>query len=200
MIDDFEDGHTTWDGGESFLNLFKGTKGKEALIYYGILDSEGHPFFNAIIDENGVKPAAIIGAITDNNGNLSSSIGISADQIILDGNVTLTNTLTAVEANVKNAVIGDLRLTYGLDIDTTGNSTNGGGEISLSNTTGVKVDFLETTGIDGGYVYIGKPNTTDHFGIYTAHVPNSGNSSSGVGYTGVINGARYVNGICVGTA
>lgn len=100
MIDEFEEGHTTWNAGDSFLNLFKGSSGREALVYYGLIDSNGHPFFNVLIDENGVKPAAIIGAI---NGD-SSQIGISANKIIIDGNTTLTEKLIAVDAAFSGRV------------------------------------------------------------------------------------------------
>lgn len=102
------------------LDLFK-SAGKEVLIHYGVCDSEGHPYFNVLVDENGVKPAAIIGSITDNNGKLISSIGISADQITIDGNTTLTGKLTALDADIAsinvpdtatiaNAVINDGRI------------------------------------------------------------------------------------------
>lgn len=107
LIDQFEAGHTTQDDGNSFLNLFKGQNGKAALQYYGLVDSDGHPFFNVLIDENGVKPAAIIAAITDNNGNLTSQIGISADNIQLDGNVTLTGKLNAIQADISNINVPD---------------------------------------------------------------------------------------------
>lgn len=189
LISQFDQGNTHIRTDQEMLDLFKGEMGKALLVQYGICDANGNPYFNVLVDQNGVKPATIIAAI---NGS-SSQIGISADKISIDGNTTLTGKLTAVEA-----ILDHLRLTYGLDIDTTGNSTSGGGEISISNNTGVQVSFLETTGIDGGYVYIGKPSTSDNFGIYTSHTPNGGNTTSGVGYTGVINGARYVNGICVG--
>lgn len=102
----FDDGNTHVRTDQELLDLFK-SAGKEVLVYYGVCDSEGHPFFSALIDEDGVKPAAIIGAITDNNGNLSSSIGISADQIILDGNTTLTGKLTALDADIANINIPD---------------------------------------------------------------------------------------------
>lgn len=47
-----------------------------------------------------VKPAAIIAAITDNNGTLTSQIGLSADKIILDG-TTLASKLSAQDAEIS---------------------------------------------------------------------------------------------------
>lgn len=191
LIAQFDQGNTHIRTDAEMLDLFKGEMGKALLVHYGICDANGHPYFNVLVDENGVKPAAIVASIN----NSSSQIGISANKITIDGNTTLTGKLSALDA-----VITHLKLTYGLDIETTGNSTQNGGEISISNSTGIQVGFLETTGIDGGYVYIGKPSASDNFGVYTSHTPNGGNTTSGVGYTGVINGARYVNGICVGAA
>lgn len=118
QIENFDDGNTHIRTDEELLDLFK-SAGKEVLIHYGVCDSEGHPYFNVLVDENGVKPAAIIGSITDNNGKLISSIGISADQITIDGNTTLTGKLTALDADIaninvpdtatiKNAVISDI--------------------------------------------------------------------------------------------
>lgn len=101
QIENLDDGNTHVRTDEEMMDLFK-QAGKEVLVYYGVCDENGHPFFNTIIDENGVKPAAIIGAITDNNGKLNSSIGISADQVILDGDVTLTQGLTAMNGEITN--------------------------------------------------------------------------------------------------
>lgn len=59
----------------------------------------------ALLDENNeliIKPASIIAAITKSNGRLKSSITISADQVYLDGDVTVTNKLTALNADVSN--------------------------------------------------------------------------------------------------
>lgn len=106
QIENLDDGNTHERTDEEMMDLFK-QAGKEVLVYYGVCDENGHPFFNTIIDENGVKPAAIIGAITDNNGKLNSSIGISADQIILNGNTTLTGTLTALNGRIDNIVVPD---------------------------------------------------------------------------------------------
>lgn len=60
-------------------------------------------------------------------------------------------------------------------------------QVSISNTKGVEI-----TGSDG-YLFIG-----ENGGSFRVSV--SGSSSSGTGYTGTINGARFVNGICVGQA
>lgn len=58
----------------------------------------------------------------------------------------------------------------------------------------------ENTGNETGFVRVG--NARGVFGIYTSHSapanPEPYTSGSGVGYTGVINGARFVNGICIG--
>lgn len=71
-----------------------------------------------------VKPAAIIAAIKDNNGLLESSIGISADKIVLDGTTfaeeIITKGLTAGKLTATLAEIDNLVVTGTFKTGTTG--------------------------------------------------------------------------------
>lgn len=58
-----------------------------------------------LFDENDnliINPASIIAAIVDNDGKLTSEIAISANQVILDGDVTLTQGLTSMRGEITN--------------------------------------------------------------------------------------------------
>jgi hypothetical protein len=199
---------------EEMMDLFK-QAGKEVLVYYGVCDENGHPFFNTIIDENGVKPAAIIGAITDNNGKLNSSIGISADQITLDGQV-LADAITAKSVQAANAAVSNLNVNNGIEfsnqrleitssvdspvaeiyMDVSGNSDRGNITAKLSNDEGLQLNCTESSTSETGSFNVGKYGNRK-FAIFTS--AGTGNQSqSGYGYTGVINGAKFINGICVG--
>jgi hypothetical protein len=55
------------------------------------------------LDENNeliINPASIIAAITKSNGRLTSKISISADKVYLDGDVTVTDKITAMNADI----------------------------------------------------------------------------------------------------
>ena len=57
----------------------------------------------ALLDENNeliINPASIIAAITKSNGRLTSKISISADKVYLDGDVTVTDKITAMNADI----------------------------------------------------------------------------------------------------
>ena len=59
----------------------------------------------ALLDENDqliINPASIIAAIVDKDGKLTSEIVVSADQVILQGDVTLTDGLTAMNGEITN--------------------------------------------------------------------------------------------------
>lgn len=104
--------------GENGQEIMKGV-----LFRMGLTDEEGTPYFDATIQhkidgydnristleilpgqmsllverrngQNVIKAANIISAITDENGNLVSSVNVSADQILLDGDVSISNTLS----------------------------------------------------------------------------------------------------------
>lgn len=85
--------------------------GIRANYYQDGTDSEGNPIYKPVYDG-----ASIIASI---NSNGDSSVGISANKITLDGNVTLTRKLTGLDADIarinvpdtatiKNAVISDI--------------------------------------------------------------------------------------------
>jgi hypothetical protein len=214
QIENLDDGNTHVRTDEEMMDLFK-QAGKEVLVYYGVCDENGHPFFNTIIDENGVKPAAIIGAITDNNGKLNSSIGISADQITLDGQV-LADAITAKSVQAANAAVSNLNVNNGIEfsnqrleitssvdspvaeiyMDVSGNSDRGNITAKLSNDEGLELNCAESSTGETGSFNVGKYGNRK-FAIFTS--AGTGNQSqSGYGYTGVINGAKFINGICVG--
>ena len=57
----------------------------------------------ALVDENNeliINQASIIAAITKSNGRLTSKISISADKVYLDGDVTVTDKITAMDADI----------------------------------------------------------------------------------------------------
>lgn len=57
-----------------------------------------------------IPPASIIAAIVDKNGNLTSEIGIQADQVMIGGDVTLTGGLTLGRGlNALGGYISDLQ-------------------------------------------------------------------------------------------
>lgn len=62
---------------------------------------------------NVVKPAAIIAAITDSKGILTSQVGISADRIVLEGE-TLTTELGGIHAAIQRIDAGNIS-TEGLE-------------------------------------------------------------------------------------
>lgn len=214
QIENLDDGNTHVRTDEEMMDLFK-QAGKEVLVYYGVCDENGHPFFNTIIDENGVKPAAIIGAITNNNGKLNSSIGISADQITLDGQV-LADAITAKTVQAANAAVSNLNVNNGIEfsnqrleitssvdspvaeiyMDVSGNSDRGNITAKLSNDEGLQLNCTESSNGEIGSFNVGKYGNRN-FAIFTSTGTNS-QSQSGYGYTGVINGAKFINGICVG--
>lgn len=214
QIENLDDGNTHVRTDEEMMDLFK-QAGKEVLVYYGVCDENGHPFFNTIIDENGVKPAAIIGAITDNNGKLNSNIGISADQITLDGQV-LAEAITAKSVQAANAAVSNLNVNNGIEfsnqkleitssvdspiaeiyMDVSGNSDRGNITVKLSNDEGLQLNCEESSTGEIGSFNVGKSGNRK-FAIFTS-TGTDVQRQSGYGYTGVINGAKFINGICVG--
>ena len=85
--------------------------GIRANYYQDGTDNNGNPIYKPVYDG-----ASIIASI---NSNGDSSVGISANKITLDGNVTLTHKLTGLDADIarinvpdtatiKNAVISDI--------------------------------------------------------------------------------------------
>lgn len=123
----------------------------------------------------------ITSALTDNNGKIislinqdSSGVQIAGKNIILDGNVTVTNAFTVSQANIANgaigtAQIGDAAITNAkiADLDVskiTGNVTN----FIQSYWNGV----FESTMIDNTGVSINGGDTTTKFDTSGAHYSN----------------------------
>ena len=166
-------------------------------------DENGNPIYN---------PAALILAI---NNKGQSVAGINADNVIINGDTTVTSRLSALDLaiagkasaaelealtakiNTLNVIdsttigIGDFFKVYadgqagGISID-----TNGGqypDEIDISNNGGLSIVG------ESEYFKVGTQNGA--FNVVT-----SDGSQQGVGFTGTINGIKFINGICVGTA
>ena len=157
----------------------------------------------------------IIASITYENGDLKtlkSQIKISADNVILDGDTTILGYLNAnyakidqietshISASGDSLIIGSGGGYSEIYFDVSGNSDHNNTTISISNDTGLMIQCDENTGNETGFIRIG--NAGGKFGIYTSHSAPANSASyasgSGVGFTGVINGARFVNGICIG--
>ena len=111
--------------------------------------------------ENGqdvVKPASIIAAITDNNGVLNSSIGLSADSIVLDGQTFATaidtKILNAVNANFGSLTSGNG--TFRGNVEATSFKVMDGNDPSIVFTTmsdtyrGTGYENLDASGIANG--------------------------------------------------
>ena len=80
--------------------------------------------------------------------------------------------------------------------DVSGNSSSNNVGVSISNDRGLEIMCDENTSGETGWIRIG--NTNGEFGIYTNHQSGNNQAQSGIGYTGVIQGAKFINGICVG--
>ena len=168
------------------------------------VDSEVSSATAGLMAENDFTSAAVIAKVNNNTSNVK----INADQINIDAshqldltsqNITINTSGLSIDASQVNFSPnsslngGPVSITstttsngYVGEISMDSNGTTGhDNQVSISNTRGVEI-----TGSDG-YLFIG-----ENGGSFRVSV--SGSFSSGTGYTGTINGARFINGICVG--
>lgn len=115
------------------------------------------------------------------------------------GRIDINQGTVAIESHQRNET-GGFGEVY---IDCSGNSRYNNNTAWVSNSQGVGVEVEESgTGTIGSFIVGSLPNGSDSTGdfqITTSRKVGSGNIVSGTGYTGTINGARFINGICVGT-
>ena len=153
--------------------------------------------------DNDFTSAAVIAKVNEYGG----SVKISADKIDLDGYVKASDIdADVIKANVLQALkmeVGNGTLTIGnnggyneIYFDVSGNSSSNNVGVSISNDRGLEIMCDENTSGETGWIRIG--NTNGEFGIYTNHQSGNNQAQSGIGYTGVIQGAKFINGICVG--
>lgn len=152
---------------------------------------------------NDFTAAAIVAKVNE----AGSSIKINADKINLQGHVWAddidTNAIKTSVLNALNMNIGGGTLTIGgndgyseVYFDVSGNSSSNNVGVSISNDRGLEIMCDENTSGETGWIRIG--NTSGQFGIYSNHQSGYNQAQSGIGYNGVINGAKFINGICVG--
>lgn len=187
------------------FDALPGTVGMVANFF----NSDGTPKYNG---------AQIIASINDDG---VSSVGINADKITISGDTNLTSKLTALDIAVagslsastlsaeKYITLDNQRLSINADtshqigeieIVESGNSDHGCVYTKLSNEEGLNLLCAENTSGITGSVVIGRYGVNKDFGISVSRQVGSATPQSGVGYTGPINGANYINGICVGIA
>ena len=157
----------------------------------------------SLMAANDFTSAAVIAKVNEYGG----SVKISADKIDLDGYVKASDIdADVIKANVLQALkmeVGNGTLTIGnnggyneIYFDVSGNSSSNNVGVSISNDRGLEIMCDENTSGETGWIRIG--NTNGEFGIYTNHQSGNNQAQSGIGYTGVIQGAKFINGICVG--
>lgn len=159
---------------------------------------------------NNATSAASIVASVNNSG---SSVLINADKIKIDSSHQLDLSSQNITVDTSNLQINASNIDFGngqcqmnggnlyltstptsrgsmaeVYVVSAGNS-NHDNDVSISNDRG-----LEVTGSDSHF-FVG-----ENGGSFRISVGTSGYNNSGTGYTGTINGARFVCGICVGQA
>jgi len=157
---------------------------------------------------NAVSAASIVTSVN----NAGSSVLINADKIKIDSshqldlssqNITVDTSNLQIKAGNIDFGIGQCQMNGGnlyitstptsrgsmaeIYVVSAGNS-NHDNEVSISNDRG-----LEVTGSDSHF-FVGENGGSFRISV------SGGNNNSGTGYTGTINGARFVCGICVGQA
>jgi hypothetical protein len=162
----------------------------------------------ALITTNGINTATVLLQTIGSK----SVLDLIADRItltgytVVDGEAEFTGNIHAKSLSIDNYidVNSDTFRIYaygqtsespglcGLSLQETGASNPI--MVTLDNNVGLAL-LADEDGVAQGSFYAGRVGGTGDFVIQT-----SKGSISGTGYTGTISGARYVNGICVGTA
>lgn len=137
----------------------------------------------------------------DADGDLSVTGDIIANTLTFpnSGRIDLNQGTVTVESHQRGDTGG-----YGeIYIDNSGNSRYNNNTVWVSNSRGIGVDVAESgTGTIGSFNVGSVPNgdSSTDFKITTSLQIGNGNVINGTGYTGTINGANFINGICVGAA
>lgn len=139
------------------------------------------------------------GFLNAENAQINGDITAQSLSFPNGGRIDINQGTVAIESHQRNETGG-----FGeIYVDCSGNSRYNNNTAWVSNSRGVGVAVEESgTGTIGSFIVGSLPNGSDSTGdfqITTSRKVGSGNIVSGTGYTGTINGARFINGICVGT-
>ena len=123
------------------------------------------------------------------SGNATIEGNIKAKSLQLARDFDINNGCVQIQSDQSNlGGFGSISITE------SGNSSANNTFVSLDNNTGLRLDCAENSHGETGSFNVGMSNNGDF------RITTSQGSQSGTGYTGTINGAKFVNGICVGTA
>ena len=140
------------------------------------------------------------GHIKATNAEISGNITAQSLELPDDGKIDVNHGTVSIESHQRNET-GGFGEVY---IDCSGNSRYNNNTAWLSNSQGIGVMVDESgTGTIGSFTVGSLPHGSDStrdFEIRTSRKVGNENAISGVGYTGTINGARFINGICVGVS
>lgn len=165
----------------------------------------------SLVTQQTLNDATSAASIVASVNSAGSSVQINADKINIDSSHQLDLSSQNININTSNLNIDADQIDFGsgrcqmnggnlyIASDPTSNGymaevfvesagrSNHDNDVSISNERGLEVTS------SSGYFYAGENGGS--FRVYTSDGNNSGN-----GYSGTINGARFVNGICVGQA
>lgn len=172
------------------------------------VDSEVSSATAGLMAENDFTSAAVIAKVNNNTSNVK----INADQINIDATHQLDLSSQNITVDTSNLQINASNIDFGngqcqmnggnlyLTSSPTSNGsiaevsvvsagkTNHDNDVSISNDSGLRITCSDS------HFYAGEDGGSFRISV------GSGYNNSGTGYTGTINGARFVCGICVGQA
>lgn len=172
------------------------------------VDSELLSATAGLMAENDFTSAAVIAKVNDNTSNVK----INADQINIDASHQLDLTSQNITVDTSNLTVSASNIDFGtsrcqlnsgnLYLMSTPSSNGTEAEIFLDCRGGTADDWDITLNNTSGLRV--QNSLAGHFNIQKVNnklgIDISDGTNFGTGYTGTINGARFVNGICVGQA
>ena len=213
-----------WKAGlitESYVNnaVSNGTSG---LASTGYVDNKVSGATAGLMAANDFTAAAIVAKVNNAGSNVkisadhvdinSADLTIDASKVYINGE-TLASGNATIEGNIKAK---SLQLARDFDINNgcvqiESNQSNLGGygciSITESGNSSANNLFINLENNEGFYLSCAENShgKTGSFGVGFTHngdfrISTSQGNQGGIGYTGTINGAKFVNGICVGTA